>query len=100
MGTDWLVPHVMKGNDNGELLKLNHKKLLLLRCCALREASCPVSRTLDSTHFSRLQMAGNRHPVERPGAGEVGLQAKGSSSPRWDASGGHSSASALTISSE
>lgn len=45
-------------------------------------------------------MAGNRHPVERPGAGEVGLLAKGSSSPRWDASGGHSSASALTISSE
>lgn len=45
-------------------------------------------------------MAGNRHPVERPGVGEVGLLAKGSSSPRWDASGGHSSASALTISPE
>lgn len=44
-----------EGNDNGELLKLSYKKLLssfsLLSCCALREASCPVSRTLDSTSW-------------------------------------------------
>lgn len=86
-GTDWLVYHMMRCNDNVKHLKLSYKKLLgsvlLSEMLWSNGSQLLCFQDTQQQHFSKLQMAGNRHPAERlqRELGEYAFWQKGLPSP-------------------